>query len=75
VKDNKYSRLLQVVLASNRLFYMKNLTLKLGGNLKCEAALRFKGVILAVTDVERVKKPKLPKKRLLKKSIKRKRSR
>jgi hypothetical protein len=37
------------------------------------AAIEFcGGQVLAVTDAKRVKKPKLPKKRLLKKSVKRK---
>ena len=42
------------------------------GNFKWMAALKFRGQILALTDAESVKKPKLPKKKLLKNSIKRK---
>jgi hypothetical protein len=36
------------------------------------AAIEFKGISLAVTDAKRVKKPKLPKKRLLKKTLRKK---
>jgi hypothetical protein len=40
--------------------------------LNVMVALKFRRQILALTDAERVKKLKLPKKKLLKKSIKRK---
>jgi hypothetical protein len=58
------------------MFLHKQLNVEHGVNLKFEAALEFYGgQVLAVTDEERVEKPKLPKKRLLKKSLKRRHGR
>jgi len=36
------------------------------------AAIEFTGIRLATTDAKRIKKPKLPKKRLLKKTLRKK---
>ena len=71
MKDNKYSHLSQVVLAQIVVFTQiiaKNRVSILNGM----AAIEFTGISLVATDAKRVKKPKLPKKRLLKKTLRKK---
>jgi hypothetical protein len=71
VKDNKYSRLSQVVFGANCCFYTNNLTPYMVSTLNVMAAIEFMGVSFGCNR-RKTRKKLLPKKRLLKKSVKRK---